>query len=189
MRGIVAVCLCLAGCALEAPPPTTGYLPDGAFGNAVLGEDPAVAATQDALVAFAYPAQLRGHPARMALAVASLDAMAGQFSTGGRWLFMDDTVKLQMLDARDKVRKVLGIPPAAASQEVIDRLVTASRALDRGDEAGAQAALSGRDFTLGPMRTLTLLTYFPKVPAANYATQAADQNLFPNDNDSSGGLD
>ena len=184
MRRLLCVLFLLAGCALETPPPTTGYLPDDAFGGAVQGEDIAVAATGTALVAFSNPASLRGDPADMALAVASLDAMAGQFSTGGRWLGMDQFVKLQMLDARDNVRAVLGVPAAADSQGVIDALVAAAHALQRHDQAAALASLSAPDFTLGPARTLALLAAFPYVQAANVATQAADQNLFPTDDES-----
>jgi hypothetical protein len=173
------LCLSLAGCAYETPLPSTGYLPADAFGDSVIGEDPAIAATNAATEAFAYPGKMQGRPAQMALAIASLDAMAGQFSTRGRWIAMDSLAKLQMLDARDEVRAILGVPKATQSQSLIDHLVAASHALDRGDQIAALTALSGPDFTKPPAQTLALLTNFPKVPDANYATMAASQNLFP----------
>ena len=175
----------LTGCAYETPLPSTGYLPADAFGNSVIGQDPAIAATNAATEAFAYPGMMQGRPAQMALAIASLDAMAGQFSTGGRWMAMDPIAKQQMLDARNQVRGILGVPETAQSQSLIDHLVAASHALDRGDQAAALTALSGADFTKTPAQTLALLTNFPKVPNANYATMAASQDLFPMD----GGFD
>jgi hypothetical protein len=171
----------LIGCAHEAPMPSTGYLPADAFGDSVIGEDPAIAATNAATEAFANPRMMQGRPARMALAIASLDAMAGQFSTRGRWMAMDPIAKQEMLDARNQVRDILGVPETTQSQSLIDHLVAASHALDQGDQVAALTALSGPDFTKPPVQTLALLTNFPKVPNANYATMAASQNLFPMD--------
>jgi hypothetical protein len=171
----------LVGCAYETSLPSTGYLPADAFGNSVIGEDPAIAAMSAATVAFAYPEKMKGLPAQMALAIASLDAMAGQFTTGGRWMAMDPIAKSEMLDARAEVRAILGAPEATQSQSLIDHLVAASHALDQGDQKAALAALSGPDFTKSPAQTLVLLANFPKVPDANYATMTASQDLFPVD--------
>jgi hypothetical protein len=181
-RAWFALCLALGGCTLHvAPAPSTGYLPAGTFDKIAAGQDPDLAAVQQAMIAFAYPQRMHGRPASMALAVASLDAMAGQFSTSGRWSTMDPLVQLEMLDARAEVRGILGIPGNAPSQVVIDRLVAASQALDAGDQPAALAALSGPAFTKTPARTLAILADFPKAPAANIATIDADANFFPRD--------
>jgi len=180
------VFLALAGCVHVVPAPTTGYLPEDAFGNSVVGQDPAMAAVNDAMIAFAYPGSMQGQPARMALAIASLDAMAGQFSTGGRWITMDSATKQEMLDARTQVRGILGVPENAPSQSVIDHLVAASHALDRGDQTAALAALSGPDFTKTPEETLAILTHFPKTPDANHATMDANLHFFPAGDDELG---
>lgn len=177
------VCLALAGCVHEAPVPSTGYLPEDAFGNSVVGEDPAIAAVNDAMIAFAYPGRMQGKPAEMALAIASLDAMAGQFSSSGRWAGWDAVTKQEMLDARAEVRGILGVPETAPSQSVIDHLVAASHALDRGDQTAALAALSGPDFTKTPEQTLAILAHFPSVSTANKATMDANLNFFPMDRD------
>ncbi len=169
----------LAGCALETKPPSTGYLPPDAFGNSIIGEDPAIAAANDATWVFAHPAGVQGNPEAMALAAASLDAVAGQFSTSPRWVRMDTLVRLQMLQARSKVRRILGIRSGAPSQAVIDALITTSRALRRGDQRAAQAALSAPVFAFPPRRTLAILTNFPYVPLANHATAFASQYLYP----------
>ncbi len=177
--------LALAGCAdvqgfsSNLPAREVGSLPADAFGDSVVGEDPAIAAMNAATYAFAHPKAMQGRPAEMALAVASLEAMAGQFATGGRWGDMSDVAKLQMLDARTKVRAVLGVAADADCQDVIDGLVGVAQAMKRGDPAGAQLAVAGAAFTNGPAATLALLARFPAVPAANVATQAASRYLYP----------
>ncbi|HQU05331.1 MAG TPA: hypothetical protein PLT25_11530 [Acidocella sp.] len=184
-RAMMLAVLALAGCAglrgfnSNLPAAEIGYLPADAFGDAIQGEDPAIAATNAATYAFAHPGAMQGQPAEMALAVASLEAMAGQFVTGGRWSDMDNTAKLQMLDARAKVRVVLGVAPTANCQDVIDGLVGAAQAIKRGDAAGAKLAVAGPAFTKGPEATLNLLAHFPPVPAANVATVNASRYLYP----------
>jgi hypothetical protein len=180
--GLIVSLVCLAAntCQL-APVPTTGYLPPDAFSTTAVGQDTTLAAVQEAAYAFAYPGRMQGRPAEMALAVASLDAMAGQFSTSGRWYGMSWIPQQEMLDARTEVRGILGIPDSAPSQLVIDRLMAASRALNNGDQKAALAALSGPAFTKPPEQTLAILAHFPPAPVANQATMAANMNFFPPD--------
>jgi len=154
--GLVFLAICLGGCAHETPPPSTGFLPPDAFGYALYGEDPA-----------------------MATFGLALDAMAGQFSTNGRWMAMDPIAKMRMLQARDRVREILGIPETAPSQAVINQLVTASKALNAGDQPAAMAALTGGVFTRPAAQNLALLTHFPYVPIADQATMNANQDLLP----------
>ncbi len=147
--------LLLSGCTgavafnSNLPDSEIGAMPPDAFGAAVVGEDPDIAAANAAEEAFAYPGEMQGRPAEMALAIASLDAMAGQFATGGRWLMMSDSAKLEMLGARGEVRAILGVPANADSQDVIDALVGAAQAIKRGDQNGAILALSGPEFARG----------------------------------------
>ncbi len=184
-RMMMAAMLALAGCAdihgfsSDLPAREVGFLPADAFGDSVVGEDPAIAAMNAATYAFAHPGAMQGKPAEMALAIASLEAMAGQFVIGGRWSDMDEVAKLQMLDARAKLRVVLGVAADADCQDVIDGLVGAAEALKRGDPAGARLAVAGAQFTKGPAATLALLAQFPAVPAANVATQSASRYLYP----------
>lgn len=182
-------CMFLASCALETPPPSNGYMPEDAFGSAVIGEDPAMAAANDATWVFAHPASVQGKPAEMALAVASLDAVAGEFSTVARWARMDSLVKLEMLRARARVRQILGVRPNAPSQAVIDALVAVSKALHRGDQPAALRALSAPVFTKPPQRALAVLTHFPYVPLANHATAFASQYLYPGGGMDQGSMD
>lgn len=170
----------LAGCAMEAPLPSTGYLPADAFAGQVRGDqDTAFIATNEATYAFSHPGRMQGRPSEMALAVASLDAIAGQYSTNGRWLGMNSLTKLEMLDARRAVRQVLGIAPGTPSQTVINSMMTISFALRHGDRKAALAAAHAPEFTYPPERTLDILAHFPPVPVANRATRSASRYLFP----------
>ena len=164
------------GQAMQAP--STGYLPADTFGSSLVGQDQTNAATNTAMAAFAYPGPTQGQPAQTALAVASLDAMAGQFSTQARWATMSPIAKREMLDARNEVRDILGVPENVPSQSLIDHLVAASHSLDKGNQTAALAALSGPDFTKTPEQTLAILANFPNVPIANYATLDASQSFF-----------
>jgi hypothetical protein len=168
----------LAGCAMTPSPPP-GYLPADAFGNAVQGQDPTVAATEDARIAFAYPGRMQGKPAQMALAIASVEALASQFDASGRFAANDATSQLEL--ARSRLRQILGISQAALPQAVIDPLVAASRALREGDRQAALVALGGPVFLRPPRQTLGLLSHFPSVPAANLAMVEASNAEFPQD--------
>ncbi|MGC9271195.1 hypothetical protein [Acidiphilium sp.] len=176
---IAALSLMLAGCALERPAPSVGYLPADSFGGAIIGEDPAIAATNAATYAFAHPGAMRGHPAKMALAIAALDAMAGQFATGGRWIGMNPLAKQEMLRARSRVRRILAIAPGTPSQTVVDAMVGAARQLRRGNRAGALEALASAGSARPPAAILALLADFPPVPLANRATRFASPYLYP----------
>lgn len=169
----------LTGCALVTPPPSTGYLPSDAFAGRIIGEDPAIAATNEATWAFAHPRAMQGRPSEMALAVASLDAMAGQFTTRGRWLDMNPLAKREMLQAREAVRAVLGIRQDTPSQTLINSMVTISHALQHGNRKAALVAAKGPEFTYPPERTLAILDHFPPVPIANQATAFASRYLYP----------
>jgi hypothetical protein len=169
----------LTGCALETPLPSTGYLPPDSFSQTRVGEDPAIAATNAATDAFAHPGAMRGHPAQMALAIAALDAMAGQFTSGARWAGMNSLAKQEMILARQRVRRLLGVAPGTSSQMVVNALVGASQQLQRGNRAGVLEALGSPGFTQPPEATLVLLADFPPVPLANHATMFASQYLYP----------
>ena len=173
-----AICLSLAACT-TTPPVSTGYLPAGTFADTAQGQDLLVASTNDALFAFAHPAQMEGRPADMALAIASLDALAGQFASGARWAGSGSIAAQQLVYARTRVREILGVPEDTQSQSLIDHLVVASRALNAGDQQAALAALSGPDFTKPPAEVLALLGRFPYVSSADSALMAASNAEFP----------
>ena len=162
---ILAGLLSLAGC---TPPVDTAVMPP------VSGLVDPNNAIYYANWAFSSPARTRDDPASAARAVAALDYAAGAINTSPRLMFMSPVINNEMVDARQAVRRVLGIPPTAPSQAVVDSMVTVSLALGSGNRAEALAALNAPIFTLGPERTLAVLTNMPFVRQANIATAQAE---------------
>jgi hypothetical protein len=127
--------------------------------------------------AFASPARIRNDPASAARAVAALDYLGGVLNTDINWSSQAPLIGSEMLHAREAVRQVLGIAPTAPSQEVVNSMVSVSLFLGSGDRAAALQTLSAPIFTLGPERTLAVLTDMPAVRVANIATQHAEGAL------------
>jgi hypothetical protein len=162
---ILAGLLILAGC---TPPVDTAVMPP------VSGLVDPENAIYYANWAFSSPARTRNDPASAARAVAALDYAAGAINSSPRLEFMSPVINAEMVDARQAVRRVLGIPPNAPSQEVVNSMITVSLALGSGNRAEALAALNAPIFTLGPERTLAVLTNMPPVRQANIATAQAE---------------
>lgn len=87
---------------------------------------------------------------------------------------------MEMLQARERVRSVLGIAPTAPSQLVINHLLSMAQALEDGDQTAALQALSAPEFTKSPEQTMAILSNFPFLRVANNATMdfsvATDQS-------------
>jgi hypothetical protein len=162
---ILAGLVILASC---TPPVDTAVMPP------VSGLTDPRNAIQYASWAFSSPARTRNDPASAARAVAALDYSAGAINTNPSLDSMSLVINHEMLDARLAVRRVLGIPPTAPSQAVVNGMVAASLALGSGDTAQALAALDTPIFTLGPQQTLAVLTNMPLVREANIATSQAE---------------
>jgi hypothetical protein len=162
---ILAGLVILASC---TPPVDTAVMPP------VSGLTDPRNAIQDANWAFSSPVRTRNDPASAARAVAALDYSAGAINTNPTLEFTSPVINHEMLDARQAVRRVLGIPPTAPSQAVVSGMVAASLALGSGDPAQALAALNTPIFTLGPQQTLAVLTNMPAVREANIATSQAE---------------
>jgi hypothetical protein len=127
--------------------------------------------------AFASPARTQNDPVSAARAVAALDYLGGVLSTSPSWQFSAPLISSEMVDAREAVRRVLGIAPTAKSQDVVNSMATVASALAQGNRAAALAALNAPIFTLGPEKTLALLTNMPAIRQANIATAHADGAL------------
>lgn len=167
---VLGFLLSLAACA-PSPPVSTARMPPGNGlgdpGNAI----------QYSAWAFASSARTRGDPASAANAVAALDFAAGYLNTNVQWRQLSPYISHEMLTAREAVRHVLGVTPDAPSQALVDSMVGVSFALSRGDQAAALNALNSPIFTLGPERTLALLTNMPYIRVANIATTMAQGAL------------
>jgi hypothetical protein len=168
---------CVAACQ-STPPPDTARAPTAAFGS---NGDTDVSAINIASWAFAGPANTRARPIEGAQAVAAVEYLAGELSSSPRWDFMSPLTKIQMLQARVEVRRVVGIAPQASSQQVLDALLAAASALQAHDEAAALKALTDPVFTRPAEQVLATLTNLPYLPEANIATQHALLQEQPSD--------
>jgi hypothetical protein len=168
--------LALAGCASAMPPVNLAQVAPGAFES---NGDNDVAAINLASWALALPSRTQDRPEEGARAAAAVDYLAGELSYSPRWAFMSPITKIQMLQARDEVRAVLGVAPGAPSQLVVSALLTTANALQSGNRTAALMALSAPVFTKGPDQTLAAVTNLPRLPIANVATQHASIELQP----------
>ncbi len=127
--------------------------------------------------AFASPARTRNDPIAAARAVAALDYVAGVLNTSPSYRFSSPVISSEMLDARQAVRRELGIVPTVSSQAVVNSMIAVSSALAQGNQAAALAALNTPIFSLGPEKTLAVLTNMPLIREANIATSQAEGAL------------
>ncbi|PZW43563.1 hypothetical protein C8P66_11524 [Humitalea rosea] len=174
LGGLLGGLALLTACAAAGPPPPPADLPADSVTGA---EDPTRAAIFATAYAFGAPSRLAGRPADAAEAVARLEYLATEIPTGPRWVAFDPTVGLMLRQGAAEARQVLGIPPDAAPQRVIDALYAAHRALAADDRAGAAAALPPAVFPAGAEATLARLAALPALPAAAAGTQAAQRAL------------
>ena len=165
----LSLVLALTACAPTLLP-DTAVMPRTLAGTPALSDEGAMYLSSYAL---GVPSRTAGDAVSGARAVASIDYLAGALSSNPRWLYVSAATKGRMVQGRAEVRKVLGIDPRASSQEVVDRLMSASNAIEARDSAAAAMALSSPVFTLGPRQTLAMLTDLPYLPAANVAAQNA----------------
>jgi hypothetical protein len=175
-RFAILLFLPLAACATLPGTPATPYLPAGVFG---VYQDNDVGAINYAAWAFASPANTRGNPVAAMRAVIALEYLPGELRENPRWIGMDGSIKMRMAQARGEVRQILGIPPDAPAQLVVNASLWASSALMAGDRDGALHALSAPWFTLGPEQTLARLSNLPYVQEANLSTSRAEAESFP----------
>jgi hypothetical protein len=175
-RGVLLLlCFCGSACT-PTPLPDTAVMPRSVAGTPFMSDEGAI---QLAAYALGSPSRTRDNPVQGARAIAAIDYLAGALYSNPRWDRMSATPKQLMLQGRVEVRQVVGIPPAARSQEVVDLLLAASNALAAQNTAAARAALSNPAFTLGPQATEARLANLPSLPQANRAAQRANTEVYP----------
>lgn len=176
---LIALCLLPAGCAGVGPfVPDTARLAPGALGST---GDPDIVAMNQAQWAFADPSRTYGRPVDAARAAASMEYIAGEFSTSPRWSAVPVLTRDQLLQGRQEVRQALGVVPGTPSQVVVDRLVTAANALAAGDRATAVQLLGPPAFRAPGEQVLARLSNMPYLQMANVSTMRAGNQLFPSD--------
>jgi hypothetical protein len=168
--------LCLTACATLPASRNTPYLPAGVWG---MYQDNAIGAINQSAWAFASPANTRGNPVDAAKAVIALEYLSGELRENPRWVSMDAATKLRMAQARDDLRRILGIRPDAPPQVVVNALLQLSAGLQFGNQAEAAQALAAPVFTYPPPQTMQILSNLPYVQTANLATTRAGAQSFP----------
>jgi len=170
------VALSLTACTTLPATQATPYLPGGVWG---VYEDNDTGAINQASWAFASPANTRRNPVAAAKAVIALEYLPGELQQNPRWIGMDSATKLHMGRARDDLRRIIGIPPDAPSQPVVNALLQLSAGLQFGDQAAVAQALASPVFTRAPAQTLQSLYNLPYDQTANLATAWAGAQVLP----------
>src|SRR4051794_25098704 len=147
LLGGVAASLTLAGCQTD---PNAPYL--WGIGDPVRGA--ALWAPRN----FGEPGRWAGNPANAALAVEQQEFLASELATSPIYAPVINPAVLQTLQAgRAELRAYLGIPASADPRVVIEAMRRASAALRAGNQAAAEAALTGPAFPAGPKEVLARL--------------------------------
>ncbi|HSU07217.1 MAG TPA: hypothetical protein VLI93_16765 [Acetobacteraceae bacterium] len=167
---VLGTLLALGACA-PSPPVDTAQMPP------ISGLADPANAIQYSAWAFASPTRTQGDPISAARAVAAMDFAAGAINTTPSFQYASPIINDEMLQARQAVRRALGIAPNARSQVVVTSMIGVSLALAHGDRAAALTNLSAPIYTLGPEQTLALLTNMPFIHTANVATIEAEGSL------------
>ena len=164
----------LAACAGGAPVPVTALPQDPSLGFA----DPTRQAIIHASYVFPSPASLRGNPAEAAQAISEAEHLAVELRHGPRWIGMSPLVSMAFERARPEWRGVLGIPPEAPPQAVIDAMTTVRAALASGNRQAAAAAMRPPLLLPGGEAALARLSDLPPLPQTAWAARLALQEMW-----------
>jgi hypothetical protein len=167
---------CVSACTTLPGTERTPYLPPGVYG---VYEDNDVGAINQSAWAFSSSANTRNNPVDAAKAVVALEYLTGELKENPRWVGMDASIPLRMGQARDQLRRILGIRPDAPPQVVVNTLLALGLDLLTGNQPAAMQVLASPIFTQKPERTLQVLSNLPYVQEANLATARAEEESFP----------
>lgn len=146
--------LALAGCETD---PNAPYL--GGIGDPVRGA--ALRAPRN----FGEPDRWVGNPANAALAVEQQEFLTSELPASPIYAPVLNPAVVQTLQqGRAEMRDYLGIPASADPQAVIEAMRRAGTTLRAGNQAGAEAALTGPAFPAGPKAVLARLSAMPRMP-------------------------
>lgn len=129
--------------------------------------------------AFSSSENTRGNPAAAARAVVALEYLSGELQDNPRWDGMDAATRLDMVQARDDLRRILGIRPDAPPQLVVNALLQLASGLQSGNRNAVAQALASPVFTNPPKQTMAALSDLPYDQTANFATARAEAESFP----------
>jgi hypothetical protein len=172
----ILACLSVGACA-AIQHVDTAQLPPFFYGTLI---DNDIGAINEASWALGSPDRTRNDPVEALRAAIAVEYLAGALNTEPRWFAMSPITKMDMLQAREEFRRVLGVKPGVPAQQVVNAEIWALWALEHGDIAGAEHVLSGPIFTQPAQQTMQVLNNLPTLPAARAATSEAELEEFRN---------
>jgi hypothetical protein len=171
LLAVTLVCLALGACGVLKPL-DLARMPPGTYGPGVDVDDGAI---YNAETVFLPDGPLPSDPSTLALALASVEYLGGEYNAGGRWGMVNGMVGATMDNARQEIRRTLGISPEATSQQVVNTLLALHAATT---ETTRLAALTNPIYTLGARATLDRLRAMPPLPLTRTAVQYASHHLY-----------
>lgn len=174
----VTACFVLAACGAVQPPPSTAQLPSWFYGPLI---DPDIGAINQAAYLLGSPARTHNDPVAGLQAAIAVEYLGGELTSAPRWYRMSPLTKMDMLQARQAFRRLLGVKPGTPSQLVVNAEIWAMEFLLHGNTKGAEHALSAPFFMQPPQQTLAVLANLPVIPAARAATAQAEMQEMRDD--------
>jgi hypothetical protein len=172
---LAAVMFACVGCE-PLPPPEPHELVRPATPGAFV-PDPTDRAILGVYETFALGRGLHGEPARVARSVAYLEFLAADFRTM-RWASAPGISAPALQVAKSDLRAALGLQSDASAQAVIDAMQATADALDAGDRAGAERALTGPVFVAPAGTVLGRLSDMPRLAGVASGALAAWEARF-----------
>lgn len=148
----------LAACGVIKPN-DTARMPLNEFGGPAMTQNDAISFAGYAL---RHPEYTHDNPARAARAIAAEDWLAGQWQLTPDYGAYGPVNEWQWGALRREVRAAIGVSPQTPSQVLIDHLLMAEAALNKGNTDAARAQLQPPVFSNGPDGTLAALSNLPK---------------------------
>ena len=180
-RRAILLLFVVAGCATPPPRQEAVELPPPAVQDSLA--DPTRGAILAASFVFGQPGSIAGDPAAGAEALAQLEFLAVQLATDQRWIGLNPTVQLLLLQGRDEARAAFGIPQAVPPQAAMDALYGAAAALRANERARAEALLGPLVGAPRVAPMLAQLAAFPLLPRAAFALAQARNGMNQMDRD------
>jgi hypothetical protein len=167
----LGILLALAACTPPSSANLPPNLPPGVWGTY---EDNAAGALNQSSWAFASAVNTRNNPIEAIRALIALEYLPEELQDNPRWIEVGSSVPYRLNQAREDMRRIVGIRPDAPPQLVINALLALSWDLQTGNTHGEMQILSSSIFTNPPPATLATLSNLPYDSAANVATAMAE---------------
>lgn len=188
MRRILLAAAALTAACTQVPgtPPERGigFLPPSVSADMGIsfGSNPVYSAIYSASAYYAdAPGRLGGNPALAAQVAAQYEYAASELKEL-RFNGLSPLTTMRMDTGRAELRDVLGVRQDAPTRPVVEGWVRAARALNEGNRAAAEAALTGPQYTRPAPQILATLQQMPPVPKAGIGAAAAEADLNRPDN-------